>query len=261
MFPVIISTRWFNIYSYGLFVSLGYAAGTYWILKEAKREKLDQAAIFDMLLFQLAVGIAGSRLLYLVEYSPEPMSLKKFLAFDQGGLTFYGSLISAFIFDFLFLKYKRIPFWQVMDCVGLGLPIGIAIARFGCFLNGCCHGTPTNMPWGIVFPRVSSVRVHPTQIYESMAGLFIFFVLQKFRPKRRNYGEVFFICIGSYGILRFLIEFYRGDNPVVALGMTLSQLIGIGTALISIAAIKIISMTPTLRIPADSGILITGKKR
>jgi phosphatidylglycerol---prolipoprotein diacylglyceryl transferase len=248
MFPILVSTPWFNVYSYGLFIAIGYTVGTLWIVWEARREGLSGEALFDMLLIQMVVGIAGSRLLYLLEYSDEPLTLQRFLAFEQGGLTFYGAVIASFLWDWFFLRWKGIPFWRAMDCVGMGLPLGIFFSRLGCFLNGCCHGVACEWPWGVVFRRVSPTAMHPTQLYESMAGLAIFFALQWFRSRRRNYGEAFLGCMAGYGGLRFLIEFFRGDNPILALGLTLSQWLGLGAVAVAAAVWHFIRRTPSLRI-------------
>jgi len=227
---------------------MGYTLGTGWILFEAWREKLSPETIFDMLLLQLIVGVCGSRFLYLIEYNDFWKNPMLFFEFERGGLTFYGAVISSIVFDFLFIKYKRLPFWQVMDCIGMGLPLGIMISRLGCFLNGCCHGGPCNYSWGVIFPKVSPVPLHPTQIYESLAGFAIFIFLQMFRKRRKNYGESFVVCMGLYGFLRGIIEFWRTDNPVFISGFTLSQCIGAGMVLSAIAAWKIIGKSSLLRI-------------
>jgi len=248
MYPVILSTPWFNIYSYGVLIALGYTLGTVWILHEAKKQQLPVTAVFDMLLFQLIIGICGSRLLYIIEYSPDKLNFKDFFSFEQGGLTFYGSVISSFIFDLFYLKIRRIPFWQVMDCIGFGMPLGIAIARVGCFLNGCCYGTECDLPWALSFPATNGQYVHPTQLYESLSALLIFFLLQKYRKLQRNHGEVFLASVALYSICRFFIEFLRAENPVVFWGMHLSHFIGIGILAAAFITWKFIDSSKKLRI-------------
>ncbi|GAB4275966.1 MAG: prolipoprotein diacylglyceryl transferase [Candidatus Rifleibacteriota bacterium] len=254
MFKIVWSTPWFNIYSYGLMIAIGYTAGTIWILREAKNSGLPVEAIFDMLIIQLIVGICGSRLLFMLEYTPDKLNIRDFFAFEQGGLTFYGSLISSFIFDLLYLKFRKIPFWQVMDCIGFGMPLGISLARLGCFFNGCCYGTECKLPWGVVFPEITRTAVHPTQIYESLCALFIFIILQVFRNKRRNFGEVFLASASLYSFFRFFIEFYRAENPIVALGMRLSQIIAILIIVASYFTWRIIAKNTRLRILPDTEI-------
>jgi len=248
MHPLLLETPWFNVYSYGFMLAVGYSLGTLWILREAGRAGLPKEAVFDMLLFQLVVGVLGSRFLYLIEYAPDKLTLQYFVSFQSGGLTFYGAVISSFLFDLLFLKWKRIPFWQIMDCVGFGLPLGIVFARFGCFLNGCCYGGPTSLPWGVVFSGVGPQPVHPTQLYESISGLVIFIILQKYRNRQQNHGEIFLACMALYGAFRFLIEICRADNPVFFWGMTLSQTIGLGMILGSYFIWRKIGRTPGMRV-------------
>lgn len=227
MYPILFSTPWFNVYSYGLLIALGYTLGTVLILREARRDGLDTNAIFDMLLLQLIVGICGSRLLFVLEYTPDKLNFRDFFAFEQGGLTFYGAVISSIIFDLLYLKYRKMPFWRVIDCVGYGLPAGIALARIGCLLNGCCYGTSCSLPWAMRFASAGAGTYHPTQLYESLGALAIWYLLYRLRQWRRNYGELFLACMASYGLLRFFIEFVRAENPVLLLGMTMAQIIGL----------------------------------
>ncbi|MBU1106296.1 MAG: prolipoprotein diacylglyceryl transferase [Candidatus Riflebacteria bacterium] len=248
MYPILFSTPWFNVYSYGLLIALGYTLGTVIILREAHRENLSVEAVFDMMLFQLIIGIFGSRLLFVLEYTPERLNLSNFFALEQGGLTFYGAVISSIIFDLLYLKYRKLPFWKVMDCVSFGLPAGIALARLGCLLNGCCYGTSCEYPWAMNFPAAGSVKCHPTQIYESIGALLIWLLLSKLRPYRRNYGEIFLAYIASYGLIRFLIEFFRAENPVVMAGLTMAQIIGILMVGASLIAWQRISASRNLRI-------------
>ena len=251
MHPILLSTPWFNVYSYGLLLAIGYTAGTIWIVHEASRDRLPTESVFDMLLFQLVVGVFGSRVLYILEYAPQLFTPTGIIAVESGGLTYYGAVISSLVFDYLFLRYMRLPFWRVMDCVGFGLPLGIAFARIGCFLNGCCYGVHCSLPWAVVFPR-NQIPRHPTQLYESVCGLIIFLILQSLRNRRKNYGEVFVASMGLYGFFRFFIEFWRGDNPIFGLGFTLSQWLGAGMVIGSLVAWRIIGRTQSLRMVPEA---------
>ncbi|EKD83623.1 MAG: hypothetical protein ACD_39C00561G0003 [uncultured bacterium] len=248
MYPILFSTPWFNVYSYGLLIAIGYTLATILILREAQREELNVEAIFDMLLLQLIVGICGSRLLFILEYAPEKLNFKDFFAFEQGGLTFYGAVISSFIFDLLYLKFRKMHFWKVMDCIGFGLPAGIALARLGCLLNGCCYGTSCDYPWAMAFAAAGPGRYHPTQLYESLGAIMIWFALGRLKPWRRNYGEIFLAGIAAYSVIRFFIELVRAENPVVMAGMTMAQIIGAVTLAASYAAWRKISATKNLRV-------------
>ena len=262
MHPILWSTPWFNVYSYGLMMAVGYAIGTWIILREVERDGLPAEPVFDMLLLQMVVGIIGARLLYLLEYSSQLPTVPAFFDFEKGGLTFYGAVISSFVFDLVFLKIKGLPFWRVMDCVGIGLAVGMIFARTGCFLNGCCYGLPCAYPWGFVFPKVSATALHPTQLYEALGGFLLFLLLKTAQPRRRSYGHLFLGFIAGYAVFRFSLEFWRADNPVFLLGMSLSQVLGLailpGVALVWWR----IEQTPELRVFPETRIArsVTGEE-
>ena len=187
MYPVLVSTPWFNVYSYGFMLAIGYTVFMALTIYQAKKNSLDTGTIFDLMLMQLIVGVLGSRLLFVLEYTPEKLFSLDFLALEQGGLTFYGCVISAFIFDFLFLKLYKIPFWKTVDCIGFSLGPGIAISRIGCFLNGCCFGTPCSPAIGFRFRGAGPGYFHATQLYESFLSLVAFAIILFVIKKRQTH--------------------------------------------------------------------------
>ncbi|MBQ3643323.1 MAG: prolipoprotein diacylglyceryl transferase [Candidatus Riflebacteria bacterium] len=228
MHPVLLVTPWFNVYSYGFLLAVGYTVAIILTCYKAKKNSLDPGAIFDLMLMQLVVGVLGSRLLFVLEYVPQKLLTIDFLAFEQGGLTFYGSVITGFIFDLLYLKFRGFPFWKSMDAIGFGLGPGIAVARIGCFLNGCCYGIACSPSIGFQFRGSGPGYYHATQIYESILCLVAFAIIFWFGKKRQtHYGQTFLGFISLYAFFRFFIEFIRAENPVFLLGMTLSQVLSI----------------------------------
>jgi phosphatidylglycerol---prolipoprotein diacylglyceryl transferase len=149
--------------------------------------------------------------------------------FWAGGLTYYGGFFGA------------------ADMAGFAVPMGLAFGRMGCLLAGCCFGAPTELPWGLSFPprspaseeqakthMLESVRmwshpVHPTQIYESAASLGIAaFLLLWLLPRKRYDGQIFVGFLVLYALARFLVEILRRDARGGFLGLSTSQLIGLG---------------------------------
>ncbi|MFC1511517.1 prolipoprotein diacylglyceryl transferase, partial [Candidatus Margulisiibacteriota bacterium] len=120
---------------------------------------------------------------------------------------------------------------------------GIAIGRVGCFLNGCCFGLPTKLPWGMVFPFGSLAHsyfpgehLHPTQLYSSLGGLVIFLLIVWLYRQKKYDGHIFLWWLIFYSIYRFLVEFLR-YSPMHWLGLTPSQWIVVfvgGSALLAI---------------------------
>ena len=240
MHPIIIATPWFNVYSYGFLLAIGYTAAIALTCYKAKKNSLDPGAIFDLMLLQLIVGVLGSRFLFLAEFVPEKLFTINFLALEQGGLTFYGSVITGFFFDLVYLKFKRIPVWKAMDCIGFGLGPGIAISRIGCFLNGCCYGLECSPAIGFQFRAAGPGFHHATQLYESILSLVAFSIILWFiKHKQTHHGQVALGFLSLYAFFRFFIEFLRAENPVFLCGMTLSQVLSIIFIITSIVLWKI----------------------
>jgi phosphatidylglycerol:prolipoprotein diacylglycerol transferase len=122
--------------------------------------------------------------------------------------------------------------------------MGAAIGRFGCFLNGCCYGTPTNLPWGVRFPEGSlpfaqfdNAPLHPAQLYNVLAGLLTFVVVTAVAPRLRAPGQRWWLMLGLYALLRALVDTTRYYEPSAYVfqigngGLAESQLVGILIAL------------------------------
>jgi phosphatidylglycerol:prolipoprotein diacylglycerol transferase len=117
-----------------------------------------------------------------------------------------------------------------------------ALARFGCFSAGCCHGKPAwDLPWAVVFDHPASssiyrgIPVHPTQLYEAAGDLVIFSLLIALRNRPAFKGALIWVYLLAYGLLRFCVEFYRGDvRPMVGL-LSLNQVICIAFIVIGSA--------------------------
>jgi len=122
---------------------------------------------------------------------------------------------------------------NILDAFAIVVPLGFAIQKMGCFLNGCCYGKPTALPWGVQYPVYSlphydqsgligagdllSPHLHPVQIYEMAGAMLVAFIVYKTRKSWKVNGSLFLFSILSYGILRFLTEFFR-DIPAHTVG-------------------------------------------
>lgn len=167
--------------------------------------------------------------------------------FWAGGLAYYGGFIGASIAAWFLLKRDKFPFWKAADMAGFAVPVGLAFGRMGCLLAGCCFGVRSDSPLALVFPERSpasewqakaglldsrfqaSLPVLPTQIFESAASLLIVGVcLLWLHPRKRYDGQVFLAFVALYAIARFLLEFIRSDDRGGLVGLSTSQLIGLG---------------------------------
>lgn len=166
--------------------------------------------------------------------------------FWAGGLTYYGGLVSASAAAWVLLKRDAFPFWKAADMAGFAIPLGLGFGRMGCLMAGCCFGATCHLPWAIAFPwrsaaseeqfrdhllpspKMWSLPVHPTQIYESAASLAIAAVCLLWVHGRKRYdGQVFAAFLALYAVARFLLETLRRDDRGAFLGLSTSQWLGL----------------------------------
>lgn len=236
MLPVLTRIFGIPIYSYGLFLALAFLVCIILILRRAIHTGIAPHHILDLSLYIIISGIIGARLLYVIlnldYYIMHPVEI---ILLNKGGLVFYGGFILALITGILFIRKRKLPIWDIANIVILYLPLGQAIGRIGCFLNGCCYGRPTNSMFGVQFPEYSFTAgqfVHPTQIYSALIDVLIFLILG-FTARHRIIYYMFL-----YGVARFLLEYFRADNIPVFYGLNVPQIISIILVLISYGRIQ-----------------------
>ena len=162
---------------------------------------------------------------------------KRFLNFRIGHV-FYGGYIGACLFPLVYLKAIKEPYLPIVDICATYMPLGLAWHRaLGCFGAGCCYGRPTELPWGVTFPKGAPaselyglVAVHPTQFYEALMALGMFGIMLYWRKNVRKIpGELITLQVALYAVGRFAIEFVRGDIKRGFLGsLSTSQWVSIG---------------------------------
>ncbi len=228
MHPILLKIGPFTLYSYGFFVATAFLVSSALILREASKAGMKRESVLDVLIALLLGGLIGGRVLFVAinldQYLAGPLHV---FMLNEGGMAFHGGLAGGILGVFLACRAKRMSFWGMLDLVSPYAALGHAIGRIGCFMNGCCYGKPAISGPGVVFPGELAARI-PTQIYES-ALLVILFVSLKGVWRKRNFdGQVFSAYIMLYALLRFAMEFLRGDNPEIVSGLTLPQIISIG---------------------------------
>ncbi|MBE0569190.1 MAG: prolipoprotein diacylglyceryl transferase [Deltaproteobacteria bacterium] len=245
MHPVLLQIGSIKIYSYGVFVALGFLAALWVSGREIDRVGMDREKFYDMGIWVVLSAIVGARLFHVLvywrEYAAAPLEIFKLW---NGGLVFYGGFLAATAACIVFLRRNRIPFLPVADASAIGLPLGLAFGRLGCTSAGCCFGKPCELPWAITFTHPGSlaplnVPLHPTQIYEALAGFAIFGLLYVTRSRFRTPGMRFWTMLILYGAARGLIEIFR-DDPRGFLGpFSESQVVSMLLILYAAASILI----------------------
>lgn len=234
------------IRAYGLMLWIALMVGLVRTLRASKRTGIKPECVVDIALYAVLAGIIGAHivsiLLDLPYYWHDPgaiVTLWKGVLSPSGGLrglSFHGGLIGATIAVLIYTRRKGIKFLDAADLLSPALALGYAITRIGCFLNGCCYGIPTNLPWAVRFHTddlsgALTPPSHPTQIYAMVINIMIFALLVGIEKRRRFSGHVFFSYLAMYSVYRFLIEFLRkGVTAQVAFaGLTEAQVVSILT--------------------------------
>jgi len=234
--PILIEFGGIAIPSYGVMLVISFIVAILYVRKAAKKFSISPI-IIENLAFYLMVGvIVGGRILYVIfhwhQYENDILGI---IRIWEGGMMFFGGFIGAMIAGFIYLRKEKIPVLKVADIIAPAIAIGLFFTRIGCFLNGCCFGIPSTLPWAIRFPPhcvagtspVGDLTLHPTQIYTSLFGLALFFFLNNKLSKPHGRGEIFALYLMFHGAFRFGVNFIRyyensaniWINHVIALGL------------------------------------------
>jgi phosphatidylglycerol:prolipoprotein diacylglycerol transferase len=212
-------------------------------VRRVARQKGISPVVIENLAFYLMLGvIIGGRLLYVIfhwsQYEQNPLDI---IALWKGGMMFFGGFIGGIIASVIYLRRQKISIPLFADIIAPAIALGEFFTRIGCFLNGCCFGIPSTLPWAIRFPPgcaaagspVGNETLHPTQLYSSLFGLLLFlFLWHKLRHPHKH-GQIFALYLVFSGTFRFFIDFIRyyensanlWVNQMIALGITATGLI------------------------------------
>ena len=214
--PVAIAIGPVKVHWYGLMYLLAFALG--WWLGRVRAQDAWRGWSRDNVsdvLFWIALGVvAGGRLGYMLFYDLERLLANPLSAFMvwRGGMSFHGGLIGVMIAMWWFARSRERGFFEVTDFIVPLAPLGIAAGRLGNFINGRLWGTPSDLPWAMVFhdPRAGDVPRHPSQLYEALLeGVVLFAVLWWFTRRPRPMMAASGVFLIGYGLARILIEFVR----------------------------------------------------
>jgi len=238
--PVLFQVGPLSVHAYGAMLVLAFAVGIWWAMREARLRGLPAERMVDAGLAALIGGLVGARILYI--------ALDSYLGWRdlpfiwRGGLSFHGGLIGGIITVALYALLARVNPALIFDTGAPSMALGYAIARIGCFLNGCCYGGPTNLPWGVRFRDPTTAELtppsHPAQLYATIGGLVVFAILLRLRPRARVHGQLFIAYLGLYGVIRFVVEFFRKgytSGPALPGPFTAAQVASIGLVVLGVA--------------------------
>jgi phosphatidylglycerol:prolipoprotein diacylglycerol transferase len=224
MFPIFFHAGPIVLHTYGLMIALGFILAYQVARGEFRRRGMvgadGEMPQLETSVWHIMIGaLIGARVAYTIlngwtDFLADPLS---FFKIWEGGLVFYGGAIGGFIG--LLIASRRWPgtLLRMTDAFAAPLLLGQAFGRIGCFSAGCCYGRPTSAPWGVTFTNPNALaplyeKLHPTQLYESFGVLVLFLIALALSRRVREVGWLtVFYCV-SYGVLRFAVEFWRGDD-------------------------------------------------
>jgi phosphatidylglycerol:prolipoprotein diacylglycerol transferase len=244
----------YEIYWYGIIIVIGIALGVWWAARELKKREQPPRVIDEFYNGVIIVVFAGylfARLTYVLfdlfgggSYN----SLVEVINIRAGGVNILGGFVGAVLTGWLYIKWRRLPFWQYADVAGPALLLAQAIGRWGNFINQELYGPPTERPWGILIDAPyrllqyqdlpPDTRFHPTFLYESVMLLIGFFLLAYLNGRYRHIwqpGTLFGFFLIWWGGNRAWIELFRPDQTTLGnTFITYSMLLAMGIALVGV---------------------------
>ena len=245
MYPILYKIGPIHLYTYGFFLALGFLTAILVAGREARRVGLPEGHFYDLCFYIILAAIVGSRLLFvMVDPVPFLQNPLRIFAVWEGGLVFHGGMIAALVTAFFLMRRHKMPWRPTFDSLAVGMPLGVAFGRIGCFMAGCCFGKPTDLPWGVSFTHPESLcpiqePLHPTQLYEALLSLMVFGVVFWLRKRKRFDGQVLATYFFLAGLVRFTVEFFRAPTSIDPRGaellfhMPATQVFALGLAIMS----------------------------
>ena len=237
MNPILLDLGFVKIYWYSIMILLGLFIGGSLIIKEAKKFKITEDYMVNIILYAVIFGVIGARLYYVIfnwkYYGSHIIDIFKVW---EGGLAIHGGMIFGLLAIIAYTKKYRVNTTRLLDIAVVGLIIGQAIGRWGNFFNGEAYGSATTLEFltSLHLPKfiINGMNIYgtyyqPTFLYESLWCFIGFIVLSIFR--RRKYvkiGQPTALYLIWYGVGRFFIESLRADSLMIG-NLKMAQLVSI----------------------------------
>lgn len=261
MHPILIRLGPLTIASYGFMFAIGVLLAILLAFRKAKTENLDLKVFTDFIFYVMIISLLGAKLLLVLTnigyYLKYPAEIKFIVT--SGG-TFFGGLIAGALFTVWYIRRHALSYRILGDIAGPSLALGHFFGRLGCFAAGCCWGREAgHFPLAVTFSSAKAnfltgvplhVAIYPTQLFEALLNLCNFVILYFAYKKRTFKGQIFALYILNYALIRFAVEYFRGDpdrgyvfggmeNPFASLSVPqLISIIGFIIALVLLKSFK-----------------------
>jgi phosphatidylglycerol---prolipoprotein diacylglyceryl transferase len=230
-----------DLKTFGICFALGFLASGLIIGRRFRELGKPADWTYEMVFAALIGGLVGSRLDYVIQNWDKVSGDLLGNVVSGSGLVWFGGLVGGALGVILWARWRGFLGWQLLDTAAVPLAVGYAVGRIGCQLSGDGdYGTASDLPWAMSYPEgtvPTAGEVHPTPVYETLAMGLAGAVLWRLRDRFAT-GVLFGLYLMIAGVERFLIEFIRRNDEVVA-GLTQAQLIslvllGLGAAIVAV---------------------------
>jgi phosphatidylglycerol---prolipoprotein diacylglyceryl transferase len=233
VYPVLFQCWGFVLPSFGVILAIAFLSGFFWTLRRAAQKGESPDVLMEIYCWVIVAALVGARVCYLLFFPQLFFSNPVGVLFNQGGLVWYGGMVGVVGMLMVYTRWRKINFWKLGDIITPPAALGLAIGRVGCVLSGCCYGSHCDLPWAIRYPTshlTSGLPVHPVQLYETLCLLVLIAVMQWIEKRGKYFGPVTCMFFIGYGLIRFSLEYIRGDRLVWITGLNLSasQVISVG---------------------------------
>lgn len=247
MFPELVHVGPFPVRVFGLAMACSFLVGVLYVRHMVRRNQRDFSPFLTTAYLLILAGVVGARLsyvaLHLDEFSGRWLDAVvpwQTSGIGLAGLNLYGGVLLALATVLIYLVHSRQRPLDVLDFFAPAFGLALGLARIGCFCNGCCFGTPTNLPWGVHFPVGSipwytfgDTALHPAQLYSALYGLVLFVILHRLLAHRAFAGQVVAVLLVLEAVFRFAIESVRHYEPAMVFyvrgyAFTYNQLVSVG---------------------------------
>jgi phosphatidylglycerol:prolipoprotein diacylglycerol transferase len=217
--PFLFRVGEYGLSWYAFIYILGFVIGYFWVRYRYRRNYVFFKRPDDLSLlasYEFYGVVLGARIFYVLFYNfsyywENPLEIP---AIWHGGLSFHGGLVGGILALWLFCRRHHASMLQLMDNIGLAVPMALGLGRLANFINGELYGRPSDVPWAMVFPRGGPEPRHPSQLYEALLeGPVLFFIMWWVSRQKVREGTVAAVGIMVYGMIRFFVEFFREPDP------------------------------------------------
>lgn len=244
MDPVCFSIGSFEIRYYSLFWLTAFVCGFFIVRKFYIQERLNTNSLETLAIFVFAGAMIGARLFHCLFYDGEYFlshPLEIFLPIRQDmngdlslsnytGFASHGGIIGITIAFIIYCKIYKANAWNIADKMVVAGSLGGVFIRLGNFFNSEIIGTPTNLPWAVVFKQIDDIPRHPSQLYEAAFYLLTFFIVYYLYTRRREAHSAGFIA-GIAILLGFIARFFIESTKVSQVSFEDSMLLNMGQIL------------------------------